>query len=779
MELLIMAAGMGSRFGGLKQITPMGPNEEFIIDYSIYDAKKAGFNKVVFIIKEENYETFKETIGKRIEPYITVEYAFQKMENVPDFVKIPEDRTKPWGTAHAIYCAKDKITDKFLVINADDFYGRNAYMVAKNFLETAKEREYSTIAYKVKNTITDNGAVKRGVIHKDDNNTIKSIIECSVERKNEVILAQPLGQDQKYTLDEDQLVSMNILTFDPSIFPYLENKLTEFFHKNENNLSSCEYLIGDVLSDANKDGYANAKVLTTDATWYGVTYKEDAIYVKDAIHKLVNSGEYPIRLWSEKNKDLVIMAAGMGSRFGGLKQITPVGPNGEFIIDYSIYDAKQAGFNRVIIITKKELFEDFKETIGKRLEKYIDVEYAFQDINDVPDFVQIPKERKKPWGTGHALYSARNIATHPFAIITADDFYGREAFIDLSNALEKENEFAIISYEVGKTLSNAGTTKRAVCYEQNGEFDKLVESEISIENDKIYATPLNGGEKVEISKEQAVSMALFALQPNIFSFIKTDIVEFFRNAKDLEKVLDIFYNSGNFPKTIEFLFKLPTAPNSEREQKSTSKPNSMPKLTPTSFSFFEFFSDLTRYFRAQGIFEKEHRETEYFGFLWNFLRNDCTDNGEKACSNGENDGDTNCIDSASSDILRETLRFDFVSAQKTSSFPDWYEHHYDKNAHHSALKAHTDMHSTRECYAHSEYETFDFDMETFLPAERDFLGENTLPSGNSSLSENTSPSKNTSPRDSRKKVAYLFLYDSVKGKTKNRRWIKLDEPGLN
>ena len=284
-------------------------------------------------------------------------------------------------------------------------------------------------------------------------------------------------------------------------------------------------------------------------------------------------------------------------------------------------------------------------------------------------------------------------------------------------------------------------------------------------------------------------MANYAASKEEYQFLSTPPYEVLKTPwlsysdilflKDLEKVLDIFYNSGNFPKTIEFLFKLPTAPNSEREQKSTSKPNSMPKLTPTSFSFFEFFSDLTRYFRAQGIFEKEHRETEYFGFLWNFLRNDCTDNGEKACSNGENDGDTNCIDSASSDILRETLRFDFVSAQKTSSFPDWYEHHYDKNAHHSALKAHTDMHSTRECYAHSEYETFDFDMETFLPAERDFLGENTLPSGNSSLSENTSPSKNTSPRDSRKKVAYLFLYDSVKGKTKNRRWIKLDEPGLN
>ena len=198
MELLIMAAGMGSRFGGLKQITPMGPNEEFIIDYSIFDALRAGFSKVVFIIKEENYEIFKETIGSRVEKHIPVDYAFQKIDNVPDFVKIPADRVKPWGTAHAIYCAKDKITEPFLVINADDFYGKDAYYVAQKFLETSKENEYATIAYKVKNTITDNGGVKRGVITTIDN-TLKSIIESVITKENNQIIAQPLGQEQKYT----------------------------------------------------------------------------------------------------------------------------------------------------------------------------------------------------------------------------------------------------------------------------------------------------------------------------------------------------------------------------------------------------------------------------------------------------------------------------------------------------------------------------------------------------------------------------------------------------
>ena len=145
MQLLIMAAGMGSRFGGLKQVAPMGPNDEFIIDYSIYDAIKEGFSKVVFIIKEENYDIFKETIGSRVEPHIPVEYVFQKLDNVPEFVNIPEERVKPWGTAHAIYCAKDAITEPFLVINADDFYGNDAFKVAADFLKNSKEKEYATI----------------------------------------------------------------------------------------------------------------------------------------------------------------------------------------------------------------------------------------------------------------------------------------------------------------------------------------------------------------------------------------------------------------------------------------------------------------------------------------------------------------------------------------------------------------------------------------------------------------------------------------------------------
>lgn len=296
MQLLIMAAGMGSRFGGLKQIAPMGPNDEFIIDYSIYDAIKAGFSKVVFIIKEENYDIFKETIGSRVEPHIPVEYVFQKIDNVPDFVKIPETREKPWGTAHAIYCAKDAITEPFLVINADDFYGRDAFMVAKEFLEKGNEKEYATITYQVVNTMTENGSVKRGVTVAE-NGILKSITESKIEEIDGKIKATALNSGEEYELNRDALVSMNLLAFDLSIFDYLNKKIDEFFKENENKLDSCEMYIPEIMSQAHQEGFAVAKVLDTKAKWYGVTYKEDTDLVRKSLKELVEQGEYPNNLW--------------------------------------------------------------------------------------------------------------------------------------------------------------------------------------------------------------------------------------------------------------------------------------------------------------------------------------------------------------------------------------------------------------------------------------------------------------------------------------------------
>ncbi len=296
MELLIMAAGMGSRFGGLKQIAPMGPNDEFIIDYSVYDAIKAGFSKVVFIIKEENYDIFKETIGARVEPHIPVEYVFQKMDNIPDFVKIPVGREKPWGTAQAIYCAKDAISEPFVVINADDFYGRDAFMVAKNFLDNASTKEYATVGYEAIKTMTENGSVKRGVIETLNGN-LKSITESSIIKDGDKVACTPLSGAESFHIENEALVSMNMLVFDPSIFEYLEEKMPIFFKENEPNLEKCEFLIPDILDEANKEGYAKVKVLHTNATWYGVTYKEDTDMVRSSIKKLVENGEYPNNLW--------------------------------------------------------------------------------------------------------------------------------------------------------------------------------------------------------------------------------------------------------------------------------------------------------------------------------------------------------------------------------------------------------------------------------------------------------------------------------------------------
>lgn len=296
MQLLIMAAGMGSRFGGLKQIAPMGPNDEFIIDYSIYDAIKEGFSKVVFIIKEENYDIFKETIGSRVEPHIPVEYVFQKLDNVPEFVNIPEERVKPWGTAHAIYCAKDAITEPFLVINADDFYGNDAFKVAADFLKNSKEKEYATIGYEAIKTMTENGSVKRGVIFTKDGQ-LDSIVESSIIEDGDKIACTPLNGGEPFTIEKDAAVSMNMLLFDPTLFAYLDEKIIDFFKKNEDNLEKCEFLIPDILDESNKEGYATVKVLKTAATWYGVTYKEDTDNVRKSIKELVDNNEYPNDLW--------------------------------------------------------------------------------------------------------------------------------------------------------------------------------------------------------------------------------------------------------------------------------------------------------------------------------------------------------------------------------------------------------------------------------------------------------------------------------------------------
>lgn len=299
MTLVIMAAGMGSRFGGLKQVEPVGPNGEFILDYSIYDAIKAGYNKVVFIIKEENYDLFRETIGKRIEKKIKVEYAFQKLENVPEFVKIPDSRVKPWGTSHAILSVKDLVNEPFTVINADDFYGFDPYKKIKEYFDNKKdENEYVMIGYNVSNTLTLNGAVKRGICTKNENDNLINLVESSVEEKEGKIIATPLDEKMKpFFVNSDTLVSMNVWGFEPNLFNLLNLDMNDFFKENEKNLNSCEFLLPNSIFKLINDKKVSVKVLPTSEKWYGVTYKEDKKGLVDAINKMIDEGKYPNKLW--------------------------------------------------------------------------------------------------------------------------------------------------------------------------------------------------------------------------------------------------------------------------------------------------------------------------------------------------------------------------------------------------------------------------------------------------------------------------------------------------
>ncbi len=225
MDLVILAAGMGSRFGGLKQIQPIDKYENFIIDYSIYDAIEAGFDRVIFIIKEENLDIFRQTVGKRIESKIKVEYVFQKLDLLPKGYTIPADRIKPLGTAQALLAAKDIVSDTFAIINADDFYGKESFMIAADYLRSVKgtKGQYSNVAYYVANTMTENGAVKRGVLSYDKNNLLTGLVESNVEHKDGKVLMTPLDETipSKY-ITKDTLVSMNLFCFTKDIMDYLE-----------------------------------------------------------------------------------------------------------------------------------------------------------------------------------------------------------------------------------------------------------------------------------------------------------------------------------------------------------------------------------------------------------------------------------------------------------------------------------------------------------------------------------------------------------------------------
>ena len=297
MDLVIMAAGMGSRFGGLKQIKPIDNDGNFIIDYSIYDAIQVGFDRVIIIIKKENFEDFDSTIGKRIKPFINVEYAFQEDDSfLPNNFKNIK-RGKPWGTAHAILCAKDKIKDDFVLINADDFYGRESFKIIFDFLKNIKTNNNAMVAYKAINTISNNGEVTRGVC-KITNNYLQELEESKIKIDNGKLYAKPLGYSGlAKEIPETTLVSMNLFGLNKNILSYVEEGFYEFLNNNKENLQTKEYFIPTFLTNLIKRNKCNIKILTTNDKWFGLTYKEDYNEVFNGIKLLRDKGLYPNPLW--------------------------------------------------------------------------------------------------------------------------------------------------------------------------------------------------------------------------------------------------------------------------------------------------------------------------------------------------------------------------------------------------------------------------------------------------------------------------------------------------
>lgn len=289
--LLIMAAGIGSRFGeGIKQLTPLGPNGEIIIDYSIKEAIDAGFDKVVFIIRKDIEKDFREIIGNRIEKKIKCEYVFQELNKLPKGFVAPSDRKKPYGTAHAVLCAKEYLNDPFLVINADDYYGKEGFKKIHDFLVNEKEKidnkqNLCMAGFVVGNTLSENGAVTRGVCKVDSNQNLISVTETfEIAKKDGKIMGQD-DDGKAVEIDEASAVSMNMWGLQPSFLDNFEDRFIKFLEKNNDNIKS-EFLLPQVIDVMIKEGEANVKVLPVNDKWYGVTYASDKEYVREALKKI-------------------------------------------------------------------------------------------------------------------------------------------------------------------------------------------------------------------------------------------------------------------------------------------------------------------------------------------------------------------------------------------------------------------------------------------------------------------------------------------------------------
>lgn len=305
LTLIIMAAGLGSRYGGLKQIDPVGPNGEIIMDYSIYDAMKAGFDKIVFVINRKIEQAFKVNIGHRIEKQIETNYVYQDVEDVPEGFIVPPERVKPWGTGHAVLTCKHAVNSPFAVINADDFYGFTSFRKIGEYLGSLKEtdglHQYCMVGFKLENTLTENGHVARGICSVTSDGYLKDIQERT--------RIQKFGSDINYTEDgehwnrlpNNSTASMNMWGFTPGFFHELESRFPEFLRKSRENIGKAEFFLPTVVDSLITENKARVKVLTSEDRWYGVTYKQDRPIIQKALQMMHDQGIYPPVLWENKD----------------------------------------------------------------------------------------------------------------------------------------------------------------------------------------------------------------------------------------------------------------------------------------------------------------------------------------------------------------------------------------------------------------------------------------------------------------------------------------------